>query len=118
MSYVMLIVERRDSRNTRPTNEGKAVYERMSRYAADLKRRGILTACDSLKSDAQGVRLEIRDGKRSLIDGPFAESKEMIGGFFVLDCETREEAIAIAGACPAAEWATVEVREVGPCYND
>jgi len=40
----------------------------------------------------------------------------MVGGFFVLDCRTRDEAIAIAAQCPAAEWATVEVREIGPCY--
>ena len=40
----------------------------------------------------------------------------MVGGFFLLDCETREEAVAIAKQCPAAEWATVEVRAVGPCY--
>jgi hypothetical protein len=51
------------------------------------------------------------------MDGPFAEAKEMVGGFFLLDCATREEAVAIAGRCPAAEWATVEVRETGPCYT-
>lgn len=118
MSYMLLIVERRGSRSARPSSEGQAVYERMSRFATDLKSRGILTASDSLKSDAEAVRLEIRDGKRTLIDGPFAESKEMVGGFFVLNCQTRDEAIAIASDCPAAEWATVEVREVGPCYND
>lgn len=118
MPYVMLIVERRDSRRTRPATEGSVLYERMSQFAADLKSRGILTAADSLKSDSEGVRLEIRDGKRTLIDGPFAESKEMVGGFFVLNCETRDEALAIASACPAAEWATVELREVGPCFGD
>jgi hypothetical protein len=42
----------------------------------------------------------------------------MVGGFFLLDCRTREQAIAIAGECPAIEWGTVEVREVGPCYLD
>jgi hypothetical protein len=40
----------------------------------------------------------------------------MVGGFFLLNCRTREEAVAIAQACPAAEWATVEVRETAPCY--
>ncbi len=52
-----------------------------------------------------------------MLDGPFAEAKEMIGGFFLLDCATRDEAVAIASQCPAAEWATVEVRAVGPCYT-
>jgi hypothetical protein len=52
-----------------------------------------------------------------VLDGPFAEAKEMVGGFFLLDCKTREEAVAIAKQCPAAEWAMVEVRAVGPCYT-
>ena len=58
----------------------------------------------------------MRDGERSVIDGPFAEAKEMIGGFFLLDCDTREEALALAAECPAAAWATVEVRELGPAF--
>jgi hypothetical protein len=51
------------------------------------------------------------------VDGPFAEAKEMVGGFFLLGCGTRDEAIAIAAECPAAEWCTVEVRAVAPCYQ-
>jgi hypothetical protein len=56
------------------------------------------------------------NGDARVIDGPFAEAKEMIGGFFLLDCETRAEAMAIAAECPAAAWCTIEVRKVGPCY--
>jgi hypothetical protein len=52
-----------------------------------------------------------------VLDGPFTEAKELIGGFFLLDCDTREQALAFANACPAAEWATIEVRETGPCYE-
>jgi hypothetical protein len=51
-----------------------------------------------------------------LLDGPFAEAKEMIGGFFLLDVATREQALEWAARCPAAGWATVEVRETGPCF--
>jgi hypothetical protein len=63
------------------------------------------------------VRLHKRDGESRLVDGPFAEAKEMIGGFFLLDVDTRDEAVAIAAECPAAEWCTVEVRKVGPCFT-
>ena len=59
----------------------------------------------------------MRSGKARVIDGPFAEAKEMVGGFFLVDVPTREDAVAIARECPAAEWATVEVRETGPCYT-
>jgi hypothetical protein len=86
-------------------------------FSADLKARGLLKISQSLRSDAQGVRVQVRDGRRSLSDGPFAETKEMVGGFFLLECDTREQAVAIAAECPAAEWATVEVRELGPCFT-
>ena len=66
----------------------------------------------------QAVRLRIRDGERSVLDGPYAEAKEMIGGFFLLNCDTREEALALAAECPAAQWATVEVRTLAPCYDE
>ncbi|PJI52213.1 hypothetical protein CTI14_46140 [Methylobacterium radiotolerans] len=55
----------------------------MVRYAESLQSRGLLTRAESLKSDAEGVRLSIRDGERQLMDGPYAEAKEMIGGFFL-----------------------------------
>ena len=58
----------------------------------------------------------MRDGTARVLDGPFAEAKEMVGGFFLVDVATLEEALALAAECPAAEWCTVEVREVGPCW--
>ena len=117
MPYLPLITEPREQRCDRTAEEGRFAYEQMLRFTDDLEARGVHVASESLKSDAGGVRVQVRGGKRSLIDGPFAESKEMVGGFFLLSCATREEAIAIAGECPAAEWATVEVREIGPCYS-
>jgi hypothetical protein len=117
MAYLLLIVEPRGQRAERTPEEGQQAYAQMLRYAEDLKARGLLRAVESLRSDAEGVRVTVRDGKRALLDGPFAESKEMVGGFFLLDCATREQAIAIASECPAAEWAMVEVREAAPCYT-
>jgi hypothetical protein len=89
----------------------------MVRFSEGLKTRGLLKAVESLQSDATGVRVSVRGGKRKLLDGPFAETKEMVGGFFLIDNVSRKQAIEIAGECPAAEWATVEVREVGPCFT-
>lgn len=118
MPYMLLILESRAQRPSRTPEEGHAVYDRMVRFAEDLQARGLLVATNSLRSDREGVRVQVREGQRTLLDGPFSESKEMVGGFFYLDCQTRDEAVAIATACPAAEWATVEVREVGPCYDE
>lgn len=116
MTYMLLIVEPTGQRRTRTEDEGRNLYARMVEFSAELQARGVLKASQSLKSDTEGVRVQVRDGRPNLVDGPFSESKEMIGGFFLLDCATKEEAISIAHECPAAQWATVEVREFGPCF--
>jgi len=117
MPYMLLIVEPVGQRLARGEAEGRAVHERMLRFAADLKSRGLLLRAESLASQSQAARVTVRDRQAAVLDGPFAEAKEMIGGFFLVDCATREEAIRIAAQCPAAEWCTVEVRRVAPCYE-
>jgi len=116
MPYMLLIVEPPGQRIERGVEEGKLVYARMLRFAGELKARGVLSGVESLASDAKGVRVQVRAGRQRLVDGPFTEAKEMVGGFFLIDVPTREDAVSSAAACPAAEWATVEVREVGPCW--
>ncbi len=115
MQYMLLIVEPQGQRRLRSPEEGRAVYDRMLGWAASLKKRGVLLESNSLRE--KSARLTVRAGKRSVTDGPFTESKELVGGFFLLDCPSREQALAFAAECPAAEWATIEVREVGPCYD-
>ena len=117
MPYMLLIVEPTEQRRSRSDAEGRAVYERMLKFGAGLKERGLLLASESLKSQTDAVRLQVRGGRSQVVDGPFSEAKEMVGGFFLVDCKTRDEAVAIAAACPAAEWCTVEVRALGPCYE-
>jgi hypothetical protein len=114
---MLLIVEPVGQRQTRSEREGRQVYQRMLDWSASLEKRGVLRDAQSLRSDRDGVRVQVRQGKRTLLDGPFAEAREMVGGYFLLDCATRAEAVAIASECPAAEWATVEVREFGPCFT-
>lgn len=116
MTYMLLIIEPRGQRATRTIEEGRAAYQKMLDWGADLKRRGRFIASESLLPDAHGVRVQVRAGRQSLVDGPFTEAKEMVGGFFLIDCATRGEALALAAECPAAAWATVEVREAAPCH--
>jgi hypothetical protein len=117
MAYLLLIHEPVGQRRTRNDAEGRAVYDRMLRFGDELKSRGLLLASESLRSHEDAVRVQRREGQARLIDGPFAEAKEMVGGFFLVDVATRDEAVAIAQRCPAAEWATVEVRSLAPCYE-
>ncbi len=117
MSYLLLIHEPVGQRQARTLAEGEAVYDEMVEFSAQLKQRGVLLAVESLASiDKRTARVQVRGGRAQVLDGPFAEAKEMIGGFFLLDVASREEALAIAQECPAAQWATVEVRETGPCF--
>jgi hypothetical protein len=117
MAYVLLVVEKAGDRAARSQSEGGVLYDRMLDFSDSLQQRGLLTMSQSLKSEVDGTRVT-RQGEKSLVrDGPFAEAKEMIGGFFLLNCATRDAAIEIARECPAAEWATIEVRELGPCFQ-
>ncbi len=116
MAYLLLIVEPRGQRASRAPDEARLRYDEMVAFGQDLQNRGLLQASESLRADDQAIRVSTVEGKPQLRDGPFAEAKEMVGGFFMIDVATRDEAVAIAHRCPAADWATVEVRECAPCY--
>jgi hypothetical protein len=115
MPYMLLVMETRGRREGRPAEQAQQECEDMNAFADSLKMRGVYLASQSLRSLADGTRVETSGGKRRVVDGPFAEAKELVGGFFLLDVATREQAVAVAAECPAAEWASIEVREVGPC---
>lgn len=114
MPQMLLIIEPIGQRAERGRVNGEAVYQRMLDFAAELKAEGLLLATNSLSTAAR--RLAKRSDGVHVVDGPFAEAKEMVGGFFLLDTDDDAVAMACAQRCPAAEWATVEVRGVGPCY--
>jgi hypothetical protein len=115
MSYLMLILEPVGQRAERGLERGREAYAQMLDYAAALESRGVLRGVNALTSAA--TRLQRRNGATQTVDGPFAETKEMVGGVFVLDGVTRDEALAIAADCPAAAWATIELRETGTCFE-
>lgn len=117
MPYMLLILEPPLQRAERGEAAGREAYQHMLDYTAQLQQRGVLLNSSSLEHVNQGTRLQLREGRRSVVDGPFAETKEMVGGFFLVDVPTRDDALALAAACPAAQWATVEVRATGPCYR-
>jgi hypothetical protein len=100
---MLLIMEPVGQRGTRTEAEGREAYDRMLRWGDSLRERGLLLASESLKSLDAASRVAVRGGKPQVIDGPFAEAKEM--------------AVALAAECPAAQWATVEVRPLAPCYE-
>jgi hypothetical protein len=115
MGYMLLIVEPLGQREERNLEQGREVFARMEAFAAGLHRRGVLRGVNALKRG--GTRVSAAGGRVTVQDGPFAESKELIGGYLLLEGVTRDEALAIAAECPAAAFATVELRETGTCYE-
>jgi hypothetical protein len=84
----------------------------MSKYNEELAKAGVLLALDGLQSPTKGARVSFAGGKASITDGPFAEAKELIGGYWMIEAASKEEAVQWASRCPAADGDTIEVRQV------
>jgi hypothetical protein len=84
----------------------------MMKYNQALKDAGVLITCDGLHPPSAGARVSFATGKPIVTDGPFTETKEVIGGYWMIDVGSREEAIAWAKKCPASENETIEIRQV------
>jgi len=84
----------------------------MMRYNESLQKAGVLLACDGLHPPAMGARVSFAGGKPKVRDGPFAEAKEVLGGYWLIDVKSRDEAIAWASRCPGADNEVIEVRQV------
>jgi hypothetical protein len=118
MAYMLFMVEPIGQRQARTEAEGREAYASMVRWGESLQKRGLLIAAQSLRSQDSASRVRVKSGRPYITDGPFPETKEMIGGFFLIDCATHEQALAIASECPAAEWLTVEVRGLAACFEE
>ena len=116
-SYMLLVVEEPGDRGVLPAGEGDRRMNAMVQWGQDLTSRGVLQGSNSLRSHDEAVRVKVREGRPRLVDGPFAEAKEMIGGYFLLSCASFEDAVEIARGCPAAGWAEIEVRRIGVCAD-
>ena len=86
--------------------------EKMMKYNEKLAKAGALISLDGLHSPATAARVSFSGGKSRVTDGPFAESKEVLGGYWIIQAKSREEAIQWAEAVPAADGDTIEVRQL------
>jgi hypothetical protein len=76
------------------------LFSAYMRFNEEMHRAGVLVAAEGLKPGGDVARIEVRKGKRGVVDGPFAESKELVGGFYVIEVESQEEAVQWALKCP------------------
>jgi hypothetical protein len=91
--------------------DAKAV-ETMSSYNEKLKEAGVLLALDGLHPPSMGARVSFAGGKPTVTDGPFPETRETLGGYWMIDVESKEAAIEWAKRCPASENEVIEIRQV------
>ena len=84
----------------------------MMKYNASLQEAGVLLALDGLHPPSMGARVSFAGGKPKITDGPFAEAKEVLGGYWIIQVRSREEAIEWASRCPGSENEVIEVRQI------
>ena len=112
MRFMMLVIPKGyESAKPGTVPDAKAVA-RMMKYNESLQKAGVLLALDGLHPPSTGARVSFDDGKPKVTDGPFAEAKEVLGGYWMIDVKSREEAIEWAKRCPGSENETIEVRQV------
>ena len=113
MRYMMLMIPEVYSKpvpaDFKPDME--AVAE-MGKYNESLSKAGILLSLDGLHPTSSGARVSFAGGKPKVIDGPFAEAKEVLGGYWLIDVKSKEEAVEWARRCPAAPGDVIEIRRV------
>jgi hypothetical protein len=112
MRFMMLMIPKgyeTAAPGTMPPAEAVAA---MMKYNKALKEAGVLVALDGLHPPSMGVRVSFAGGEPLVTDGPFIEAKDVIGGYWMIDVKSREEAIGWAKRCPASNNETIEVRQV------
>ncbi|OLF07887.1 YciI family protein [Actinophytocola xanthii] len=108
MKYLLLIY---NCGRPEPTDPAFAeAVARVNAFADECRRRGALVAGDPLPSEHTPTTVSVRDGHTLISDGPFVETHEHLGGYYVLDCRDLDEALELAALCPMAQSGTIEVR--------
>jgi hypothetical protein len=112
MRYLCLVYADEKEMYARPERELEAIVGECVHYDEMLKANGQLVACERLKPVSTAATVRLRDGKVSVTDGPFAETKEQLAGFYLIEARDLNEAIRLAARIPPARLGCVEVRPV------
>src|SRR5258706_4074800 len=112
MQYALLIYGEEGRWDALADDERGAMYAEYGTLNTELRGQGKLVAGEELQSIATATTVQVRDGDAVVSDGPFAETKEALGGFYLIEAESLDEAIEWAGRIPSARHGTIEVRPV------
>ncbi len=112
MRFMMLMIPRGYEKAAPGTMPDAKAVEAMMKYNETLQKAGVLLALDGLHPPSMGVRVSFSGGKPRVTDGPFAEAKEVLGGYWMIQVKSKAEAIEWASRCPASDNEIIEVRQV------
>ncbi|MEO7455671.1 MAG: YciI family protein [Gemmatimonadaceae bacterium] len=112
MKYVVLIYNDTEMLSALPAKEFDATMRDCLAHADDLKTKGRLLQSQMLQDPMTAKSIRVRNGRRTISDGPFTEAKEMLGGFNIIEADSMDDAVAIAATFPWASTGCVEVRPV------
>jgi hypothetical protein len=112
MRFMMLMIPKGYETAAPGTMPDAKAVAAMMRYNQDLKDAGVLITLDGLHPPSMGARVSFADGKPLVTDGPFTEAKDVLGGYWMIDVASRDEAIAWATRCPASSNEIIEIRQV------
>jgi hypothetical protein len=110
MQYMLLIYDS-EGRSLSPTEQGQLMQEYMS-FTQDIVKAGKFKAGDPLEPTSTATTVKVRNGKTATTDGPFAETKEQLGGYYIVEANDLDEAVGIAARIPAARTGSIEVRPI------
>lgn len=112
MRFMMLMIPKgyeKAERNAMPSPDAVSA---MMKYNESLQKAGVLLALDGLQPPSAGARVSFQGGKPTITDGPFTEAKEAVGGYWMIQVKSRDEALQWASRCPASDNEVIEVRQV------
>jgi hypothetical protein len=112
MKYALLIYGDERAQEAASSDERQAMYEEYDKFAAWLVERGWMRGGDELAYSTSATTVRVRDGEVLSTDGPFAETKEQLGGYFLIECDDLDQAIEAAGKLPGARVGSIEIRPI------
>ena len=112
MKYLCLIYENEKNWETMPQSDAEAIMKEYFAFTEDIRKNGKYVAGEALQPTPTATTVRVRNGKISTTDGPFVETKEQLGGFYLIDATDLNDAIQVAARIPSARLGSIEVRPV------
>lgn len=112
MRYLLILHGEEQPQGAMSPADRERVFAAFREYTEAMHAAGVRRGGEALLPSGRGAKVQTRAGRTSVVDGPFTEAREVVGGYYLIEVASREEALAWATRCPSAHFGTVEVREV------